>query len=215
MSPSIITLIAWAPFLFLAIMFSLIFSFKGFKRGAAMAGISIGVTVISCILSILIAKLIALGVAGNFAPMLAKLLETAGLKGGADDIAKIATSIASAFASLIIYIPVFIILASVLKPILAAVFKKIIPEPKHVANKVSGLSIAIVDALLLVILVTLPFYGTLALADGFVNIFSYKNGDEEPRKRKIHRECALGESARSVLFQRDHFRVDAPNDAFR
>ncbi len=177
MTPLVITLIAWSPFLILALIFGLAFSFKGYKRGSALAGISIGITVISCILSILIAKLIAVGVAGTFAPMLSKLLETSGLKGGADEIAKLATSIASAFASLIIYIPVFIILASVLKPVSAFLFKKIIPKPKHVANKVGGISISIIDAFLLAILITLPLYGTLALADDFMNTFSYKNDD--------------------------------------
>ncbi len=178
MSPLVITLIAWSPFLILALIFGLAFSFKGYKRGSALAGISIGVTIVTCILSILIAKLIANGLAGNFAPMLAKLLETSGLKGGADEIAKLATSIAAAFASLIIYIPVFIILASVLKPVSAFLFKKIIPQPKHVANKIGGISISVIDALLLAILVTLPLYGTLALADGYMDAFSYKNDDE-------------------------------------
>ncbi len=178
MTPAIITLIAWFPFLLLALIFGIVFSLKGYKRGSALAGISIGITVISCILSILIARLIAVGVAGNFAPMLSKLLETSGLKGGADEIAKLATSVASAFASLVIYIPVFIILASVLKPVSSFLFKKIIPKPKHVANKIGGISISIIDALLLAILVTLPLYGTLALADGFIAAFSYKNDDE-------------------------------------
>ncbi len=178
MTPAIITLIAWSPFLILALIFGLAFSFKGYKRGSALAGISIGITVISCILSILIAKLIAVGVAGNFAPMLSNILEGAGFKGGSDEIAKLATSIASAFASLIIYVPVFIILASVLKPVSAFLFKKIIPKPKHVANKVGGISISIIDALLLAVLVTLPLYGTLALADDFISTFSYKNDDE-------------------------------------
>ncbi len=178
MSPAIITLIAWSPFLLLALIFGLTFSFKGYKRGSALAGISIGITVISCILSIIIARLIATGIAGIFAPMLSSFLQSAGLKGGSDEIAKLATSIAAAFASLIIYVPVFIILASVLKPVSAFLFKKIIPKPKHAVNKAFGLSISIVDALLLAILVTLPLYGTLALADDFIDTFSYKNDDE-------------------------------------
>ncbi len=178
MSPTVISLIVWSPFLILALIFGLTFSFKGYKRGAARAGISIGSTIIACILSILIARLIAVGVAGSFAPMLAELLETSGLKGGADEIAKIATSIASAFASLIIYIPVFAILVSIIKPVVSVIFKRIIPKPKHVANKVGGISISIIDALLLAILATLPLYSTLALADDFMTTFSYKNDDE-------------------------------------
>ncbi len=178
MSPALITLIAWSPFLLLALIFGIVFAVKGFKRGSALAGISIGITVVSCILSIIIARLIATGVAGIFSPMLSSFLQSAGLKGGSGEIAKLATSIAAAFASLIIYVPVFIILASVLKPVSAFLFKKIIPKPKHAVNKVFGLSISIVDALLLAILVTLPLYGTLALADDFIDTFSYKNDDE-------------------------------------
>lgn len=176
MSPAIITLIAWSPFLVLALIFGLAFSFKGYKRGAARAGISIGVTVISCILSILIAKLIANGLAGTFAPIVTDILSDT-VKIGADKIASLATSVASAFAALMLYIPVFIILTSVLKPVLSFVFKKIIPTPKHVANKIGGLSIAIVDALLLAMLVTLPLYGTLALVDGAVEALGDKNDE--------------------------------------
>ncbi len=175
MSPAIITAIAWIPFILLALIFGVVFGLKGYKRGSALAGISIGITVISCILSILLARLIATGVAGSFAPMLSKILEGAGLKGGADEIAKLATSIAAAFASLVIYVPVFIILASVLKPVSTFLFKKIIPKPKRVVNKAFGVSISIIDALLLTILVTLPLYGTLALADDFIDTFSYKD----------------------------------------
>lgn len=177
MSPAIITLIAWAPFLLLALIFGITFSIKGYKRGAARAGISIGVTAITCIISIFVAKLIATAIAGNFSPMIADALSETGMKLAAKELAALATSIAGAVASLILYIPVSIILFSVLKPVASFIFKRFIPAPKHVANKIGGLSLSLIDALLLTILVTLPVYGTLALADGVVDVFA--KGDNE------------------------------------
>ena len=177
MSPALITLAAWSPFLLLALIFCPIFCVKGYKRGAARAGISIGVTIIACVISIFVSKLIASGVAGSFSPMIADALKSAGLKAGSLEVASLATSVASAFAALIIYIPVFIIFVSVLKPVASLIFKKFIPNGKHIANKIGGLSVSLIDALLLVILVTLPLYGTLALVDDAVGVFGDKDDE--------------------------------------
>ncbi len=177
MSPVVVTLIAWAPFAILALIFCLTFSFKGYKRGAARAGISIGVTALTCIVSILVAKLVSGGLSSAFTPVVADALSNSGMKMGTSELASLATSVASAFAALVLYIPVSIILFSVLKPVASFIVKRYIPEPKHVANKVGGLSISIIDALLLAMLLTLPIYGTLALTDGIVTTFAPK-GDE-------------------------------------
>ncbi len=177
MSPAIITLIAWSPFLLLALIFGTVFCLKGYKRGAARAGISIGVTIITCILSILISKLIAGALAGTFAPMLTDVLKNTGVKAGANELTSLATSLGSAVAALILFIPVFIILVSILKPVTSFIVKRFIPAPKHVANKIGGLSVSLIDALLLAMLITLPLYGTLALADGVIGIFADKDDE--------------------------------------
>ena len=177
MSPTVVSLIVWAPFLFFALLFGIIFCLFGYKRGAARAGISIGSTIIACILSILVAKLIAGGLSGVFSPMLADALKDSGIKGGADEIASLATSLASAVAAVILYIPVFTILVSIIKPVVSVIFKRIIPKPKHVANKIGGLSISLVDAFLLSILIMLPIYGTLGITGDVLDTFADKNDE--------------------------------------
>ena len=47
MSPTVVSLIVWAPFLFFALLFGIIFCLFGYKRGAARSGISIGSTIIA------------------------------------------------------------------------------------------------------------------------------------------------------------------------
>ena len=177
MSPALISLIAWSPFLILALIFGITFSIKGYKRGAARAGISIGVTVIICMISILVAKLIANGLSGTFSPMISDMLSDIGVKAGERELAKLAASVASALAAVVLYIPVSIILFSVIKPVVSFIVKRYIKEPKHVANKIGGLSISIIDALLLAMLVTLPIYGTLALADNVLGTFAKMDVD--------------------------------------
>lgn len=195
MSPSIISLIVWLPFLFFAILFGVIFCLFGYKRGAARAGISIGSTIIACILSILVAKLVAGGLAGVFAPMLKDGLISSGIEGGAQEVASLATSLASAVASVLLYIPIFAILVSIIKPVVSVIFKRVIPKPKHVANKIGGLSISLIDAFLLTMLILLPIYGTLGVTGDVVDVFADKND----------------ESIRAVSAATDPFVVDVAN----
>ncbi len=175
MPPAIITLIAWAPFLLLALVFGIIYTILGFKRGSARAGISIGVTALSCFLSVVLAKVLSGTVAGAATPMFEDMLGGSGV----DQLAPLASGLASALSALVLYIPIFILLTSVLKPVASVIFKKIIPKPKHIANRLGGLTVSLVDALLVAFLVLLPIYGTLSLAGGVVGII---DGEEEVKE---------------------------------
>lgn len=177
MSSTTVSLIVWSPFLFFALLFGIIFCLFGYKRGAARAGISIGSTIIACILSILVAKLIAGGLSGVFSPMLADALKSSDLKAGADEIASLSASLASAVAAVVLYIPVFAILVSIIKPVVSVIFKRIIPKPKHIANKIGGLSVSLIDAFLLSILIMLPIYGTLGITGDAIDTFADKNDE--------------------------------------
>ena len=175
MSPAIITLISWAPFLLLALIFGIVFTLVGYKRGSARAGISIGVTALSCFLSVVLAKVLSGAVAGAITPVFEDMLGGSGI----DQLAPLALALAGAVSALVLYIPIFILLTSVLKPVASVIFKRIIPKPKHVANRLGGLAISLVDALLVAFLVLLPIYGTLSLAGGVTDII---DGEEEMKQ---------------------------------
>lgn len=173
MSPAIITLIAWAPFLLLALIFGIVFTRLGFERGSARAGISIGVTALSCFLSVVLAKVLSGALAGAITPMFKDMLGSSGMK----QITSLASGLASALSALVIYIPIFILLTSVLKPVAYVIFKKIIPQPKHIADRIGGITVSLADALLVAFLGLIPLYGTLCLAGGVVDIID--DGEEE------------------------------------
>ena len=167
MSPVIISLIAWAPFILLFLIFGIVYPIFGYKRGAARAGISVAVTAISTVLSVILAKLLSGSVAGVIRPIINDMLSEMGegALGGAA-VTDIAMGLASAICSLVLFIPVFILVASVLKPVTGVIVKRFIKAPKHIANKLGGMFISFVDAFLVALLILLPLYGTLFVAKG-------------------------------------------------
>ncbi len=174
MSPTVITLIAWAPFLLLAVIFGVTFSLLGYKRGAARAGISVGFTVVSCLLALLFSKLISSVIAGAVSPVLSGALSGAGLELAASELASIATSLAGALSAFLLFVPMFIIFSLICKLVSSAIFKNIIPEPNHIANKLGGIGVSVIDALLVAFLITLPIYGTLSLAEDVTSVVTVK-----------------------------------------
>ncbi len=165
MSATMVTLISWAPFLVFALIFGIIFAVKGYKRGSARAGISVAVTAIACVISIIISKPVATSLAGLVSPLIGELFSGSGMTTQeATVIRELTFGIASAVCAVLIYTPIFIILISVLKPLVSHIIKRFFNAPVHPVNKIGGLAVSIVDAVLLSILITLPLYGTLSLA---------------------------------------------------
>lgn len=165
MSTAILQLIVWAPFLLVALICGIIFGILGYKRGSARAGISVGVTVISSVVAIAVSKLVSMLAAGLVSPYLVNFLSERAPEGlEAAQMVSMATGLANGVCSVVLYIPVFLIVACILKPVVSSITKKL-PAPKSVGNRLGGLSISLVDALIYSFLLLIPVYGTLALAD--------------------------------------------------
>ena len=181
MTPSIITLIAWSPFLLLALIFGICFTLRGAKKGAARAGIAFGATVLSAIASVFTAKLISVPVGKSLMPLVDGF--TSGTSSlGADALERveaIVTGIAGALASLVLFVPVLIIISIIFKVVASVITTKLMRDPKHVANKIGGGVIGFVDAMVLAILILLPLYGTLSLAKEFKPIIAELPETEE------------------------------------
>lgn len=176
-----LTLIIWAPFLIVALICGIIFGILGYKRGSARAGISIGVTVVSSILAIVVSKLVAMLTAGLLSPYIVDLLsKNAPEQIGAAQLVSMGTGLASGVCALVLYIPVFLIVASILKPVVSSITKKL-PAPKSVGNRLGGLSISLVDALIYAFLLLIPVYGTIAVADNVLETVQvlYDDGSEK------------------------------------
>lgn len=164
MSPAVITLIAWAPFLVLALIFGIVFCLLGYKRGSARAAISVAVTAIAAVLSVVFAKLLSGSLAGMVKPIIDDMLNNSSTEGiEALNVSALATGLASALCALVLFIPVFILLTSILKPVVSVIVKRFIPKPVKPVNKIGGLAISLVDAFLVALLALLPVYGTLSL----------------------------------------------------
>ena len=165
MSTAVIQLIVWAPFLIVALICGIIFGILGFKRGSARAGISVAATVVSSILAIVVSKLVSMLAAGLVSSYIVKLLaDKAPSNIEIAELTAMGTGLAGGICSLALYIPVFLIIASILKPVISSITKKL-PAVKSVGNRLGGLSISLADALIYSFLLLLPVYGTLAIAN--------------------------------------------------
>lgn len=175
MTPSMITLIAWAPFLLLALIFGICFTVRGAKKGAARAAIALAATALSALASVFLAKLIAIPVGNSLTPVIYDMMGDGASELGAAAMAKMDSMIigmAGAVASLVFFIPVIIIVSVILKVVASVITTKLMPEPKHIANKIGGAAIGFVDAILLALLILLPVYGTLSLVKDFKPVIS-------------------------------------------
>ncbi len=182
MTPSMITLIAWAPFLLLALIFGICFTVRGAKKGAARAGIAFGATALSIVASVFIAKLVAAPIGRSVSPIVRDMMSDSASELGSEAMLKIdaiVMGIAGALASLIVFIPVLVIVSIILKVVASVITTKLMPEPKHIANKLGGAAIGLVDALLLALMLLLPIYGTLSLAKDFKPVISSFEGTDD------------------------------------
>ena len=173
-----ISLISWAPFLIVAVICGLAFAFKGAKRGSLKAAISVISTVISTVLTVIVAKLLGTAVAGAITPMVSDALKNSVEGIDPEMLVPLASSLASAVAATVLYIPLFIILASVIKAVVSLIFKHIIPEPKHVLDRIGGITVSVIDALLVSLLVFLPIYGTLSVVKDVTSVIAVDENDE-------------------------------------
>ena len=177
MSPSLFSLLIWLPFLIPALLFGIIFSILGFKRGSIKASISVAITAVSALLSILLARLVAGTFAFKLTPFVHSILggngETLFEK---EHFAALITGCATALGALVLFIPCFMLLLLLLKNLTSLVFARGIPKAEHVGNKLGGMVIGFVDALLVAFLLLLPLYGTLGIGGDILATMSSLEG---------------------------------------
>lgn len=152
-------LVAWLPFLLALSIIGTVSCVKGYKKGVIRASINLGLTFVSAFLALLVAKLIS-GI--NFG--ISGLIENA-FSGEGGFIAEMAEDAASAILSLLIFPLIFIILSPIIKAIIGAIIKKKLPTSENKGLKLGGLGVALLDAIVFVMFLTIPVYGTLSLVD--------------------------------------------------
>lgn len=164
MSTSLLTLIAWAPFLLVVLICGIIFTLLGYKRGSARGGIAIGVTLLSAILSVFVAKLLSGTLTSTVSPMIGDALAD-GFRDNPTALETLADGLSKAVCATVLYLPVFLILGSILKNVAAVITKKFLKAPKAIGNRLGGLGLGLLDAILFAFLLLLPIYGTLGVAN--------------------------------------------------
>lgn len=181
MTPSMISLLCWAPFLLVILLCGIRFVILGYKRGAARAGISLGVTALSALIAVILAKLLSSTLVGVVRPIVSDLLRGK-MKGNSLEL--LATGVAQAVCALVLYVPIFLILSIILKIVASVIFKRILPKPEKTWNRVGGLAVSAVDALVFAFLMLLPIYGTLAVGSYVTDMITdleviEKSGEDE------------------------------------
>jgi hypothetical protein len=159
-----ITLITWAPFLLVAILCGAFFMVLGYKRGSLRAAVSVIMTVVSSVIAIVIAKLVAIPVGKLIADKVVDVLTESSPE--IADLGRthvLAEGIAGAASALVLYIPIFIIVCAIIKPIVSAIMSMVYAKAANVCDSLGGMTIALIDTLLLAFLITLPLYGTVAI----------------------------------------------------
>ncbi len=186
MTPELISLLAWAPFALFALIFGIAFTILGFRRGSIKAGISVAVTVISAALSVLAARLLSGVIVSSLMGMIMPeeggvainpLFET-------EHFGALIQGVSAAVVALVLFIPCFLILLAILKNLTSLVFTAKIPKPKHVGNKLGGLAIGLVDALLVAFLLLLPIYGTLHMGGNLMGAIAVLSAPEAPEQNE-------------------------------
>ena len=166
MSPSLLSLIVWIPFLLIAVGCGIGFALLGFKRGTPRALISVAATLLSAVLAIVIARLVS--------SLPASFVETTVVNMIGNDYAHLLTGehmtaliagVASALSALILFVPIFFLLSLLIKLVSSAVLNNVLPQPEKLGSRLGGMAISIVDAIVLAFLLLLPLYGTIGLAD--------------------------------------------------
>ena len=166
-----ITLISWAPFLLFSVIYGIIFMVLGFKRGSIRSAVSIVMTVVSAVISIVIAKLASAPIGKLISDKVLDMLTESNPEiADIDRINVLAEGISGALSALILYIPVFLLVSLIIKCVVSAIMKAVCPKADNVFDRIGGLTIALVDALLFAFLLTLPIYGTMALANDVLDV---------------------------------------------
>ena len=171
MSPELLSLILWIPFLLTVIIAGLVHCISGYKRGLWRALISLGAVVVSTVISIFAARLLA----KVLTPVVMNLLplDSFGEGVSAGMISMLAGSLVSMVLSIVLFGVVMFIISIILHIVSVKVQKdKLVATSKKM--KFFGMGVGVVSAVLFACVWLSPVYGSLAtvvpLAETVINM---------------------------------------------
>lgn len=158
LSPAVISIILWAPFLVVFLVAAIVFCISGFRKGLWRALISLGITIVSAILSFFLAKIVAGVVAGGIVASITAMLPAGNVAVGM--VKPLLPSMVQALLSIAFFAVIFFVITLIGK-IVGNLVKKEALLVDDVRLKWGGLGVRVVDAVIYTILLLLPLYGTL------------------------------------------------------
>jgi hypothetical protein len=158
LSPSVISIILWVPFVVVFLISALIFCIAGYRKGLWRALISLGITIVSAIISFFLSKVVAGVVSGGIvASVLASLPAD---QVGVAIIKTLIPSLVQAILAVVFFAGIFFVVTLIGK-IIGNVVKRDALQVEHPGLKWGGLGVRFVDAIVYTVLFLLPLYGTL------------------------------------------------------
>ena len=158
MSPEILNLILWAPFLLLFASVGIPFCLKGLKKGLFHSLVSTGATLAAAFVSFFAAKFVAGLAVGSILSMLPDISDTP-LASLGEIVPVFVEGTVTGLLALVIFVVVLAILTPVCKFLLALLP---VPKAKGLLSRLLGLALRFADAVILITLLLLPIYGTIA-----------------------------------------------------
>ena len=160
MTPELLSLLLWLPFLSIALIAGIIFCIIGYKQSLWRALISLGATALSALL----AALMASGVAKVISPAIIGVIPldemTASLPMGASLVKDILSGLLSGIIALGLFALILVLVGIILKIAFAFLLPGKI-KGNHVGLRIGGVAVRAVDAALVALLLMLPLYGSL------------------------------------------------------
>ena len=211
MSPNILNLILWIPFLLLFASVGIPFCLKGFKKGLFHSLISTAATLAAAFVSFFAAKFVASLAVGGILSMLPDVSDTP-LASLGEIMPVFVEGTVTGLLALVIFVIILAILAPVCKLLLALLP---VPKAKGLLSRLLGMALRFVDGVILTILLLLPIYGTIAAYGPAVEMTFALNEQEADLNMKDYVQCAMEHPvvslARTPLFSAIYNGLSAAN----
>ena len=160
---SLSAIVLWFPFLALVAVCGVSFALLGYQRGSIRAAISLAVTALSTFLSVVLARALAGIPSGKFSSLIEKLLATvlpAGLL-SPEFFGSFAEGVMTATFAVMLFVPLFLLIAGLIKILSSYFLGKVFKAPEKKGDRIGGLAISIVDAVVVALVLLLPLYAPI------------------------------------------------------
>ena len=175
-SPAMINVILWAPFVIVLVISALIFCIAGYKKGLWRALISLGITVVSAVISFFLSKIVAGIMATGIVATVEGMLPAGNPMIGI--VKPLLPSLVQAVLAVAFFAGIFFIVTLIGK-IIGNLVKRDALQVEHPGLKWGGLGVRVVDAIIYTVLLLLPLYGTLGTyAPTVQTVLSLAGGEE-------------------------------------